>query len=140
MILRALAVVCVTMLASSAGAENALGRLFFTPEKRAALERNRAVKAPQAQQIEDTTLSLDGVVRRSDGVGTAWINGRAHHVGEPRHGVAIGLHADATGATVSVGAQAPSRLRVGETVNRGTGDLRRGLGNGEAGAQRAGKP
>lgn len=121
---------CAALLPPAAVAEETLGRLFFTPEKRAALERSRKLNLRQAQQIEGATMSLEGIVRRSDGNGTAWINGRPHNVSDPRHGVAIGLRPDAAGATVSVGDEAPSRLRVGETVNRGTREKRDVLGEG----------
>jgi hypothetical protein len=121
---------CAALLPPAAVADETLGRLFFTPEKRAALERSRKLNLRQAQQIEGATMSLEGIVRRSDGNGTAWINGRPHNVSDPRHGVAIGLRPDAAGATVSVGDEAPSRLRVGETVNRGTREKRDVLGEG----------
>ncbi|MGB7992034.1 MAG: hypothetical protein WCF44_21735, partial [Candidatus Methylophosphatis roskildensis] len=91
-----------------------------TPETRAALERRRRLNLRQAQQTEGETLSLDGIVRRSDGSGTAWINGRPHYVADPRNGVAIGLQPGAAGASISVGDEPPSRLRVGESINRGT--------------------
>ncbi len=125
-----LLLLCAALLPPAAVAEETLGRLFFTPEKRAALERSRRLNLRQTQQIEGATMSLEGIVRRSDGNGTAWLNGRPHNVSDPRHGVAIGLRPDAAGATVSVGDEAPSRLRVGETVNRGTREKRDVLGEG----------
>ena len=39
-----------------------LGRLFFTPERRATLEHQRAFNAQEAQTLQATTTSLDGVV------------------------------------------------------------------------------
>ncbi|MBK8336203.1 MAG: hypothetical protein IPL03_06265 [Sterolibacteriaceae bacterium] len=133
---RLLVLLCAALLAPAAAAEEALGRLFFTPEKRAALERSRKLNLRQTQQIEGANLSLEGIVRRSDGNGTAWINGRPHNVSDPRHGVAIGLRPDAAGATVSVGDEAPSRLRVGETVNRGTREKSEPVGSGSIGIDR----
>lgn len=134
-----LVALCALLLPLPAFAEQALGRLFFTPEKRAALERSRTVKVQQTQQIEGGSLSLDGVVRRSDGAGTAWINGRPHHVADPRHGIAIGLRPDAAGATVSVGDETPSRLAVGETINRGTRESADLLGSGRIRTERQGQ-
>ena len=127
---RLLVLLCAAFLPPTALAEEALGRLFFTPEKRAALERSRKLNLRQTPQIEGTTLSLEGIVRRSDGNGTAWINGRPHNVSDPRHGVSVGLQLDAAGAAVSIGDEAPSRLRVGETVNRGTREKHDAVGNG----------
>ncbi len=133
---RLLVLLCAALLAPAAAAEEALGRLFFTPEKRAALERSRKLNLRQTQQIEGATMSLEGIVRRSDGSGTAWINGRPHNVSDPRHGVAIGLRPDAAGATVSIGDEAPSRLRVGETVNRGTREKSEAVGSVSIGVNR----
>ena len=94
---RLLILLCGALLPLHAPAEESLGRLFFTPEKRAALERSRKLNLRQTQQVEGETMSLNGVVRRSDGRGTAWINGRPHYVADPRQGVAIGLQPDADG-------------------------------------------
>jgi len=54
-------------------AQAPLGRLFFTPEERAELDR-----APTERIAADapTTRTLDGIVRRSDGSATVWINGQ----------------------------------------------------------------
>ena len=131
-----LVLLCAALLPPAAVAEEALGRLFFTPEKRAALERSRKLNLRQTQQIEGATMSLEGIVRRSDGNGTAWINGRPHNVSDPRHGMAIGLRPDATGATVSVGDQAPSRLSVGESINRGTRQTTDAIGDGRVETRR----
>lgn len=65
---------CVILAASRAGAEP-LGRLFFTPEQRALLDRQRrdGIDFPVSAAIR-----LDGLaVRAGKTVGT-WINGRAH--------------------------------------------------------------
>ena len=56
-----------------------LGRLFFTPEKRAALDRQRQLNLSQNRETlsENTPLTLNGIVRRSSGRGTNWVNGSA---------------------------------------------------------------
>lgn len=132
---RLLALLCAALILPTASAEETLGRLFFTPEARAALERSRRLDLRQTQPIEGATLSLEGIVRRSDGNGTAWINGRPHHVADPRHGIAIGLQPDGSGATLSVGNETPSRLRVGESVDRGTREKVDVLGDGRISAK-----
>lgn len=56
-----------------------LGRLFFTPQQRAALDRQRELNrnfVPNATENE-TSLTINGEVRRSNGRGTRWINGEA---------------------------------------------------------------
>jgi hypothetical protein len=68
-------------------AEPEIGRLFFTPAERAALETARkhninaeqlaaeASKKPAAPKPQDVTVS--GVVMRSDGQSFAWVNGKS---------------------------------------------------------------
>jgi len=54
-------------------AQPALGRLFFTPAERAALDR---APADAQASAEPTSRTLNGIVRRSDGQGTVWIDGK----------------------------------------------------------------
>ncbi len=60
-------------LTGSAAAQNGangsatLGRLFFTPEKRATLERQRQLNIQETQTLEGASMSLDGVIVRSSG-------------------------------------------------------------------------
>lgn len=61
---------------------DALGRLFFTPAERAQLEQARHKRTPATPAAAHTTDSpepvrFDGMVQRSDGRATYWINGRA---------------------------------------------------------------
>lgn len=73
--------VCLLTLASS-GVSLAAdpGRLFYTPAQRAQLE---AARARNVTRVETRTpafsappVRFDGVVIRSDGQGTAWVDGR----------------------------------------------------------------
>lgn len=56
------------------------GRLFYTPEQRAQLEAARARNVTQVRQASPeagpTPVRFDGIVIRSDGTGTRWVNGR----------------------------------------------------------------
>lgn len=97
-----------------------LGRLFLTPERRATLERQRREGLLDAAAGAGETISLDGTLTRSGGATTIWING------SPRHAAAFaGSRASAPSVRshrATVGADVPpSRLRVGESVNRATG-------------------
>ena len=63
--------------------EAPLGRLFLTPEQRAALDNARrnkiraeATRKPRASQVA-RDVRVDGVVKRSDGESVVWINGKA---------------------------------------------------------------
>lgn len=99
-----------------------LGRLFLTPERRAILERQRQSNIQeQAQAIEGATMSLDGVITRSSGKATVWINGRPQN----ENMVGTGVQADVSRhepsrATLVTGEEAPAALRVGESINRAT--------------------
>jgi len=46
------------------GATDGLGRLFFTPERRATLDRQRQFNIQEVRTLEGATVSLDGIVRR----------------------------------------------------------------------------
>lgn len=56
------------------------GRLFYTPDQRAQLEAARDRNATQTRQASPTVtpapLRFDGMVIRSDGKSTSWVNGR----------------------------------------------------------------
>ncbi|MFZ0107478.1 MAG: hypothetical protein WAK92_11515 [Thiobacillus sp.] len=56
------------------------GRLFYTPEQRAQLEAARDRNVTQTRHASPTAtpapLRFDGMVIRSDGKSTSWVNGR----------------------------------------------------------------
>lgn len=62
------------------------GRLFYTPAQRAMLINARTHKVTEIQKSISPPVAspvrFDGVITRSDGVTTHWINGRPH-VGQP---------------------------------------------------------
>jgi hypothetical protein len=66
-----------------------LGRLFYTPAERAQLEaaraRNVTGERPGAAPAAAPPQRFDGVVIRSDGTATRWVNGRPH-AGAPAAG------------------------------------------------------
>mgnify|MGYP005810831845 CR=1 FL=1 len=108
-----------------------LGRLFFTPERRQALDRQRLSNIQEAQSLEGETLSLDGVVQRSSGKSTLWINGRAQDAHDAGNGVSARLTPRDPGiAQIVPGEEAPIRLKVGEEINRATGERNDRLGGG----------
>lgn len=125
--------------AAPAAAEE-LGRLFFTPERRAALERQRQLNIQETQQvIEGATLSVSGVVRRSGGRTVTWVNGVPQEENNPATGVRVEVdRADPARATVVAGEEAPATLKVGEAVNRATGETTTGVGEGRISVKRAG--
>ena len=104
-------------------AEEPLGRLFFTPERRQQLDRQRESNTLDKQPVNaEPGLSVDGVVTRSGGKSTVWING------SPQHGREGGSDLQVTPgrgnpARVIVRADGSPAVsaRVGDTIDRGTG-------------------
>lgn len=135
---RILAAAAALVCLGSAAPVNAepLGRLFFTPERRAALERQRQLNIQETRAtIEGATLSVSGIVQRSGGRSTAWVNGAP--VDEKSTGVSVQLDRTAPGkATVVAGEEAPASLKVGEAINRATRETSSGLGEGRVAIKR----
>src|SRR5688572_5462970 len=79
-LLKGLLSILLTVAPSIATAEeNALGRLFYKPEERAALDRaRRGIPDTPNNKTTDTPLrepTLTGYVKRSDGRSTIWVDG-----------------------------------------------------------------
>ena len=108
-----------------------LGRLFFTPEQRQALDARRRARLPDrpsAPAIASPGTRLDGYVRRDNGKSTVWVNGEPLPETAPE-APRIG---GSGRVTVTVGESgARTGLRPGETLDRGTGEVRDVLPNGE---------
>ena len=101
-----------------------LGRLFFTPERRQTLDRQRQLNIQEKQEIpEDPTLTIDGIVTRSSGKRTAWVNGVAQNENETPSGVSVTPRRKDPGKVVVQASELPAgNARVGGTVNRNTGE------------------
>lgn len=130
-----LAVAAWLVALSGAGAaaadEATLGRLFFSPERRAALERQRQFNIQETQAVQGATIRLDGVIRRSDGDRTLWINGRPQRNDESSSGINATLAPqDPARASLHAEGDAPAELKVGESINRATREKHDGLGGG----------
>lgn len=88
---------CLGSAGTSMAAPADPGRLFFTPTQRAQLEaaraRNVAPPAPGQQTSSDSApapLRYDGVVVRSDGKTTRWVDGKAQRDGSAVSGLKPG--------------------------------------------------
>ena len=119
------------LLAAPASAQE-LGRLFFTRERREILDRQRQFNIPERTEIpEDPTLTINGVVTRSSGKRTVWINGVAQNNGHADSGVAVTPSYGNPGKVVVRPEDGPAaRASVGDTVNRTTGEAAKLLGEG----------
>lgn len=123
------------LLLGNAAEAQELGRLFFTPEQRQALDARRKARVPDkpaATVAVSPTLRLDGYVKRSGGRSTLWVNGEATD-DTPR----LPSSSDAP-VTVTVGESgARVGLKPGETLDRGTNERRDVIGDGEIKVRRA---
>ena len=137
----ALLAALLALPAAPAAAEE-LGRLFFTPERRAALERQRQLNIQETRQvIEGATLSVSGVVRRSGGRTTTWVNGAQQDDQGAASGVRIEVDPANPGkTTVVAGEETPAALKVGEAINRATRETTTGVGEGRISVKRGSEP
>ncbi len=73
-------VVLIGTLPAAHAADDAIGRIFFTPAQRAQLDLARSQKIV-ATQVKDEPIpefvTYNGIVRRTDGKATVWVNNRA---------------------------------------------------------------
>ena len=105
-------------------AEEALGRLFFTPEKRQALDHQRQFNIQEKQEApESPTFTIDGVVTRSSGKKTVWVNGNVVGENPASSDVDVVPMRQNPGRVVIQSGDAPrTSAKVGETVQRDTGE------------------
>jgi hypothetical protein len=86
-------------------------------------------------------MTLNGVVTRSSGKRTVWINGQAQHDGAAPSGVIATTGPRSPGrAVLSSGEETPTQLEVGETVNRATHEKTDGLGGGQVSVNKGRSP
>jgi hypothetical protein len=96
--------------ATEADWQTGLGRLFVSPQKRALLDelRRNNSRLDSTQQLD--SVRLDGIVRRSSGKQTIWINGESYTEHAPVTRV------DDSSARVISGNKNGVELKVGESA------------------------
>lgn len=136
----ALLLVCAALAPRAATAQE-LGRLFFTPEQRAALDARRRAKLPDkpaAVAISPTTR-INGSVKRTSGKSTLWLDGYAVTDGNQPEGLRVRRTSDPSRVTVSVGGDGQRvEVRVGDILDRATGEVKSVLGGGSVRILRGG--
>ena len=127
----ALIAVCSTP-ATAQDTSSELGRLFFTPERRQLLDRQRQLHVQEKQDVsEDPALTINGVVTRSSGKRTIWINGLSQNENEAPGDVILTPNRKNPGkVTIQTSESPTTEAKVGDTVNRNTGDSTDLLGDG----------
>jgi hypothetical protein len=126
---RLLAFIAFALLAPALGAQE-LGRLFFTPEQRAALDARRKARVPDraAPLVAAPLTRVDGYVKRSTGPSTVWVNGESMTENAPE---APRIDERRSGVSLGIGEGHRVELKAGETLDRGNGEVRDVLGDGE---------
>jgi hypothetical protein len=125
---------CLLLLAPATQAQE-LGRLFFTPDQRASLDARRKARVPDkpaAAAVAAPVTRVDGYVSRSSGPSTVWINGESVPENAPE-APRIDTGRNSSGSvSISVGESGSRvRLKPGESLDRGNGEVHDVLGDGE---------
>lgn len=112
------------ILCPQVNAEDTLGRLFFSAERRQQLDRQRTMNTLDKQPaMVAPTLTVDGIVVRSSGRRTAWINGTPQHESELLSGLTVSARPSTPGAIRIESHDLPAaHARVGDAVNSQTGE------------------
>lgn len=113
-------------------AEQSLGRLFFTPEQRArmdvARQQERSIKIDTEQQENGppvANITLNGVVTRSDGKSTVWINNREQNGDKAVSVIAVPARGKAAGqvSITTPDAKRSVQLKVGQSIDLSSGQV-----------------
>lgn len=117
-----------------------LGRLFFTPERRAALDRQRQSPPRDRRDSQAMTITVNGVVRRAAGPETAWINGVPQTTGAAGGLWTGSLPRQPGSIRLNLPGETPRHLRIGETLQRDSGEVESPLHGGRISIRRAPPP
>lgn len=137
----AFVLLCLLLQPSSAWAQSeTLGRLFFTPQQRATLDRQRHLNLLQnrAGQEDPGSVTINGVVQRSGGRHTTWVNGVPSTDGDAIPGVQISPVEGNRGTVRIGGDKKDPTLKVGETYRHNSGERQDLLNGGEIAIRRPG--
>lgn len=123
-----IALIAGTLIGADALAAEPLGRLFFTPEQRSALEAGKRTDEPRMKRVPaprgPREIKLDGLVTRSDGESTIWINGRPlDATRQPDFSATASSSEPAAVQVRSHDMRSTVQLRVGQRLERATGAI-----------------
>lgn len=125
-----LLVIAAALLAQMPGLcmADPIGRLFFTPEQRHALDMRRNSGSILTEDTQAGEITLNGIVKRSGGKSTVWIN----RVAQTETDLVLGPKAQPSQARLpNIPISVPSlkktiNLKVGQTLDTGSGEIREG--------------
>ncbi|HUW51578.1 MAG TPA: hypothetical protein VMV75_11250 [Sulfuricella sp.] len=112
------------LLAANSPRADVAGRFFYTPQERAALDaqRNKSV----GLNMGGDSITVNGLVARSSGKSTVWINNTPQNDHETTSGIAV-IGKQPAGGKVTLrpsGSSKPISMRVGQTLETGSGQIR----------------
>jgi hypothetical protein len=112
------------LLPSPGYAEGSLGRLFYTPEQRArmdvARQHERSIRIDEEESApQSANILLNGVITRSDGKSTVWINNRIQN--EATQSATVGKGGEVR--IVTPGAKRAVPLKVGQSIDMNSGQV-----------------
>lgn len=113
------------LLVATAGSQAApLGRLFFTPEQRTILDRQRQAnfRSIGAGRSAPAELTVSGIIERQSGGQTAWINGVPSDGSVALPGIRVVPIPGAPGNLRIEGETKNPTVKVGDTYRLGTGE------------------
>ncbi|MFH2133776.1 MAG: hypothetical protein ABII81_01175 [Pseudomonadota bacterium] len=102
-----IAVVLITISTTAQAAE--LGRLFFSQNERAQLERQHVLSADEAGD-DSRSLVVNGMIQRNGGKRVIWINGEQQEAGT------ADSRAPASVPVILPGKSAPVKVKVGQRL------------------------
>ena len=137
---RLLATLVLAAISAAVSAQE-MGRLFFTPQQRMALDERRKARLPDkpaAAAVASPVTRVDGYVKRSGGPSTVWINGDPLTESAPEAPRIDTTRSPSGSVSITVGESgARARLRPGETLDRGTGEVHDVIGDGAIDVRRS---
>lgn len=126
----ALSLLALLFAVKAASAAESLGRLFYTPAERTQLDVLRSRKnvvAPEQQEPPPApeVVTYGGVVRRSDGKTTVWINNQVVNDGKASDGLVIStrVRPDDSVSLKLPQASGSIDLKVGQSIEIGSGAI-----------------
>jgi len=132
--MRRVAIALVLCVAPALAAAEEFGRLFFTPQQRSALDERRRARVPDkpaAAVVATPVTRVDGYVKRSAGPSTVFINGDPVSETAPEAPRIDTTRTPSGTVSITVGEGTRTRLKPGEALDRGTGEVRDVIGDGE---------
>jgi len=113
-----------SVLGQDSTGASALGRMFFSPPQRQELDRRRALNIQEAVVTVESLYTVNGHIARSSGKTTTWVNRvPLNETYRPRNPAVIPLQPVEDEPSVD--------LRVGQTLDRNSGNINNGIAGGE---------